>query len=208
MGRRENVTNEDWFMMATLQIAGRRALLVLACCVAGMAAAAAADGNSAQHRAAEEMLAALAAGDAQAMALSIHPEELALLRQRLVDEMKLEAERNDSLLRSRLFGSGMPLTEIERLTPLNFFVTLAQRLRFGARTFDRVDWLAAVGARTGRPRSRWSCRRRLKICARDARAMGSSLSRYRSCPPGCRKCCALRKRISRRHAARNTTTGR
>ena len=45
---------------------------------------------------------------------------------------------------TRLFGSGMPLAEIERLTPQNFFVTLAQRLRFGGRAFERIDWLAAV----------------------------------------------------------------
>ncbi len=110
----------------------------------------------------------------------------------LLDEMKLEADRDDSLLRTRLFGSGMPLAEIERLTPQGFFVTLAQRLQFGGRAFERIDWLAAVpdsggmvqmvgrarppremgsvrvrcwcrwcpGARTGRPRCRWNCRRR------------------------------------------------
>jgi hypothetical protein len=143
MDRRGNVTNEDWFMMRILQLASRNAVLALICCVARLAVAAG-DGSAAQHRAAEEMLAALATGDAQAMALAIHQEELTLLRQRLLDAMKLEAERNDSLVRSRLFGSGMPLSEIERLTPQNFFVTLSQRLRFGARTFDDVEWLAAV----------------------------------------------------------------
>ena len=39
----------------------------------------------------------------------------------------------------------MPLTDIERLTPQNFFAALAPRLRFGGREFDRVDWLEAVG---------------------------------------------------------------
>jgi hypothetical protein len=104
----------------------------------------ASDGNSAQHRAAEEMLAAMAAGDAGAMAQAIHENELELLRKNLVSEMKLQADRNETLLRDRLFGSGMPLSEIERLTPQNFFATLARRLRFGGRKFESVDWLEAV----------------------------------------------------------------
>lgn len=98
----------------------------------------------AQRRAAEEYLAALASGDARALAMTIHEEELRELRRQLVDAMRLEADRNESLVRTRLFGAGMPLSELERLTPQNFFVQLATRLRFGGREFDRVDWLAAV----------------------------------------------------------------
>ena len=90
------------------------------------------------------MLAAMAAGDAGAMAQAIHENELELLRKNLVSEMKLQADRNETLLRDRLFGSGMPLSEIERLTPQNFFATLARRLRFGGRKFESVDWLEAV----------------------------------------------------------------
>ncbi len=120
------------------------AWLVASCCIAFTGAALAADGTSAQRAAAVEYLAAAAAGDARAMAQSIHGDELATLRKQLLDEMKLEADRDDSLLRTRLFGSGMPLAEIERLTPQGFFVTLAQRLQFGGRAFERIDWLAAV----------------------------------------------------------------
>ena len=120
------------------------ARLAAFCCTALCGLSLADDGNSAQHRAAEEYLAAVAAGDARAMAMSIHKDELETLRKRLVDDMRLEADRNDSLVRARLFGSGMPLEEIERLTAQNFFVTLAQRLRFGGREFERIDWLAAV----------------------------------------------------------------
>jgi hypothetical protein len=120
------------------------AWLAACCCIAISGIAQAADGNAAQHAAAEEFLAAQAAGDARAMSLSIHNDELATLRKRLVDEMKLEADRDDSQLRTRLFGSGMPLSEIERLTPQGFFVTLAQRLRFGGREFQSIDWIAAV----------------------------------------------------------------
>ncbi len=59
---------------------------------------------------------------------------------------KLEADRNESVVRSRLFGPGMPLADIERLTPQNFLVAqLTPRLRFSGRDFSRVDWLEAVG---------------------------------------------------------------
>lgn len=119
-------------------------LLALVCCAAMIATASGADGNAAQQRAAEEYLLAVATGDTRAMSLAIHQDELVQLRSRLLDEMKLEADRNDSLVRSRLFGSGMPLDDIERLTPPAFFSTLAQRLRFSGRQFERIDWLEAV----------------------------------------------------------------
>jgi len=100
--------------------------------------------GAAQRRAAEEYLAALASGDAHAIAQTIHDEQLEQLRKRLLDEMKLEADRDESLVRSRLFGPGMPLADIERLTPQNFFAALAPRLHFGGREFQRVEWLDAV----------------------------------------------------------------
>jgi hypothetical protein len=103
-----------------------------------------ADNRAAQHRAAEEYLAALASGDARALAMTINEEDLVQLRMRLMDEMKLEADRGESLARTRLFGAGMPLTDIERMTPQNFFVALASRLRFGGRDFERVDWIESV----------------------------------------------------------------
>jgi hypothetical protein len=114
------------------------------CCLGLAGPVGAADGSRAQQRAAEEFLAAVAGGDARAMAQAIHDDELSLLRKRLLDELQLEGDRSESLLRSRLFGSGMPLSDIERLTPQNFFVALAQRLRFGGRVFERIDWLAAI----------------------------------------------------------------
>jgi hypothetical protein len=101
--------------------------------------------GAAQRRAAEEFLAALASGDTQAIARTIHEDELAQVRRRLVDEMKLEADRNESAVRVRLFGAGMLLSEIERMTPQNFFIALSSRLRIRGRPFARVDWLDAVG---------------------------------------------------------------
>lgn len=125
------------------------ALLLGASLWVGVVPVSAANGSAGQQRAAEEFLAAMAEGDAQAMAMSILETELAQLRTRLLDEMKLEADRNQSLTRSRLFGDGYALADLERLTPHNFFVTLAQRLRFSGRQFRKVDWLEAVKDRGG-----------------------------------------------------------
>lgn len=123
---------------------------LLGCCLwVAAATPVLANGSLAQQRAAEEFLFANAAGDAQAMAMSILEEELAQLRKQLLDAMKLEADRNESTTRTRLFGDGMQLADLERLTPQNFFVTLAQRLRFGGREFRKVDWLEAVKDRGG-----------------------------------------------------------
>jgi hypothetical protein len=102
------------------------------------------NGSSSQHRAAEDFLAAVASGDGLAIAHAIHPEHLDLLRKRLLDEMRLEADRRENIIRGRLFGVGMPLADLERLTSLDFFAALAARLQPGGRRFESVDWLAAV----------------------------------------------------------------
>ena len=140
----ENSRNEHWFKWPTGNQAGLLPLLAAICCFALTVPAMAGNGSSSQHRAAEEMLAAMASGDAAAMALAIHESELELLRKNLVGEMKSQSDRNETLLRDRLFGSGMPLSDIERLTPQGFFATLARRLRIGGRKFESVDWLEAV----------------------------------------------------------------
>jgi hypothetical protein len=144
MHRLENTWNEHWFKWPALNFPGLLGLLAGLCCLALAAPVHAGDGSASQHRAAEEMLAAMASGDTAAMALAIHESELELLRKSLVGEMKAQADRNDTLLRDRLFGSGMPLSEIERLTPQSFFVALARRLRISGRRFEQVDWLEAV----------------------------------------------------------------
>jgi hypothetical protein len=131
--------------MIDLRTCGRYLLTTgVFCLLAVSFAAHGADGSGSQHRAAEDHLAALAAGDARALAQTIHESELELLRKRLLGELQLEADRNENLLRSRLFGAGMPLSDLERLTAPNFFATLAARLRFGSRVYERIDWLAAV----------------------------------------------------------------
>ena len=146
--------------MPTSGTRGLGVLLVAVLCVTagGTAAAAERSGSDknpgaergfAQRHAAEDYLTALASGDPRAIADTIGDDELAQLRKSLLDEMKLEADRNESVVRARLFGPAMPLADIERLTPQNFFAALAPRLHFGGRPFDRVDWLDAVGDKGG-----------------------------------------------------------
>ena len=118
-------------------------LLLVASGFAPMIASAAAV-SGAQRRAAEQYFAAVAAGDAGAMAQAIHPDELELLRKRVVDLVRLEDDRGENTVRSRLFGPALPVDDIQRLTPLTMFTTLAKRLSFGARGYERIDWLEAV----------------------------------------------------------------
>lgn len=142
--------------MMTSRNKGPLAVLLALCCAALASPVLAADRSGtdknpgaergyAQRQAAEQYLYALASGDTKAIAQSIHEDELEQLRKRLVEEMKLEADRGESAIRSRLFGPGMPLIDIERLTPQNFFIALTPRLRFGGREFGKVDWLDAIG---------------------------------------------------------------
>jgi hypothetical protein len=97
-----------------------------------------------QKNAATELIGAVASGSASAVALAIHPSELELMRKRVLDLLKAEAERDENGIRTRLFGPAMPVTDIERLTPVNFYVALARRLNFTGRDFDSIDWLEAV----------------------------------------------------------------
>ena len=104
----------------------------------------AADGTSSQHRAAEEFIAAMASGNAQSVALAIHPNELDLLRKRIVDLVRLEAERDENGVRSRLFGPAVRVDDIERLTSVTLYTSIARRLSISGRVYEDVNWIAAV----------------------------------------------------------------
>jgi hypothetical protein len=113
------------------------------CGVAGVTRAA--DGVSTSQRdAAGAYFTALASGDAQALAFSIHPDEIIKLRQRLLLKLREEASHDDATLRTRLFGSAMQLAELERQTAASFFVTLSRRLSWQGRAFRDVRWLGSV----------------------------------------------------------------
>ena len=100
--------------------------------------------SGAQQRGAETFLRALASGNAQAVAQEMHPDEVEKLRARLLLLLRAEAQRSDSTYRSRLFGPGRSLAELESMTAIRFYTVLSERLRIRAREYQNFDWLAAV----------------------------------------------------------------
>ena len=106
--------------------------------------------SAAQKAAALEFLSAVASGDPQAVASAIHPDDLEALRLRLMRLLREEAKRGDGTIRSRLFGPGMPLEEIERLTSTAFYATLAYKLYSAGREFSEVEGMAAIADQGGR----------------------------------------------------------
>lgn len=103
--------------------------------------------SAAQRRAAAEFLAAKAAADAQAIAFSLHPQELETLRNTLLGRLRDEAARGESGLRGRLFGEAMPLAEIERMTAVNVFRALSRRLEWRGRNYATLEGVTAVRQR-------------------------------------------------------------
>ena len=117
--------------------------LTLLLALAG-APALAASPNGAQERGAEQFLRAVASGSAQAVVQELHPDEVEKLRTRLLLLLRAEASRSDSTYRSRLFGPGRSLAELESMTAIRFYAVLSERLRLRAREFQSFDWLAAI----------------------------------------------------------------
>jgi hypothetical protein len=123
----------------------RRVLIPMLCLLLGPCLALAADKPSgAQKRAAEEYLDAVASGNPQAVAYAIHPSDLDALRQRILTQLREEAARGDGTIRARLFGSGRPLAEIERLTAIDFYAALGRKLYLFGREYKDADWIAAL----------------------------------------------------------------
>jgi hypothetical protein len=127
-------------------MAARAMTTALICTVLLAAAlpAAAAGPNGAQQKGAEAYLAALASGNVMAFAQELHPDELEKLRTRLLTLMRAEASRSDNTYRSRLFGAGRSLADLESMTAVRFFAALSDRVRLRAREYSKFDWLAAV----------------------------------------------------------------
>jgi len=86
----------------------------------------------------------VAAGDAQAVAYAIHPDELDRLRVTLQQRLRAEAASGGDALRSRLFGAAMPLADIERLTSVDLFRTLGSRLGLRGRVYEDVRGVGAL----------------------------------------------------------------
>ncbi|MEJ1964156.1 MAG: hypothetical protein WDO56_22470, partial [Gammaproteobacteria bacterium] len=105
--------------------------------------------SSAQKRAAGEYLDAVASGSPQAVAFAIHPDELEALRTRVLAQLHEEAGRGDSTIRVRLFGRGKPLSELERMTSIDFYVALGPKLYLFGREYKDADWIAAIPDKNG-----------------------------------------------------------
>jgi hypothetical protein len=119
--------------------------VVFALLLTGLSLAAPAAGpNSAQERGAEAFVNAAASGNPQLIAQELHPDELDKLRTRLLVLLRAEASRSDNTYRSRLFGPGRSLADLESMTAVRFYTALSDRLRLRARQYERYSWLAAV----------------------------------------------------------------
>jgi hypothetical protein len=113
--------------------------------LAGIACPALAAGpTGAQQKGAEAFLNAVATGNPQAVAQELHPEELEKLRSRLLTLLRAEGLQGSGTYRSRLFGPGKSLPQLESSTAEKFYAALSERLRLRARVYEKFDWLAAV----------------------------------------------------------------
>jgi hypothetical protein len=121
-----------------------RVISAVLCLLLAPALAAADKPNGAQKRAAGEYLDAVASGSPQAVAYAIHPAELEALRTKILTQLRAEAANGDSTVRVRLFGRGKPLTEIERMTAIDFYVALGPKLYLFGREYKDADWIAAI----------------------------------------------------------------
>lgn len=100
--------------------------------------------TGAQRQAASDYLLAVSRNDPQAMAYAIHPGELDRLRFSVLQKLKEESARGGNAIRERLFGGAMPLSDIERLTSVNFFRALARRWSPTVRAHESLEGLSAT----------------------------------------------------------------
>ena len=100
--------------------------------------------TGAQQKGAEAFLAAVATGSPEAVAQELHPDELEKLRSRLLTLLRAEGSQGTNTYRSRLFGPGRSLAQLESATAQKFYAALSERLRLRAREYKKFDWLAAV----------------------------------------------------------------
>jgi|KBSSwiStaDraftv2_1062776.scaffolds.fasta_scaffold81568_2 hypothetical protein len=120
------------------------ALIFISLAIGAAAPAFASGPNSAQERGAEAFLNAVATGNPQAVAQELHPDELESLRSKLLTLLRAENLRSDGTYRSRLFGQGRALRDVEGMTAEKFYAALSERLRLRARVYEKFEWLAAV----------------------------------------------------------------
>jgi len=100
--------------------------------------------TGAQGQAASDYLLAVSRNDSQAIAYAIHPAELDRLRFGVLQKLREESVRGGNAIRERLFGGAMPLSDIERLTSVNFFRAVVRRWSPTVRTHESLDGLSAT----------------------------------------------------------------
>jgi len=100
--------------------------------------------SGAQEKGAAAFLAAVASGSAQAIAQELHPDEVEKMRSRLLTLLRAENLRSDNTYRSRLFGPGRSLAELESMTAVRFYTALSDRLRLRSREYAKFEWLGVV----------------------------------------------------------------
>lgn len=100
--------------------------------------------TGAQRQAASDYLLAVSSTDLQAVAYAIHPAELDRLRFGVLQKLREESARGGNAIRERLFGSAMPLSDVERLTSANLFRAVARRWSPHVRTHDSLEGLSAT----------------------------------------------------------------
>jgi len=122
-----------------------RVLSVMLCLLLVPALAAASERpTSAQKQAAGQYLDAVASGSPQAVAFAIHPTDLEALRTKVLTQLREEAAKGESTVRVRLFGRAKPLSELERMTAIDFYVALGPKLYLFGREYKDADWIAAI----------------------------------------------------------------
>ena len=121
-----------------------KAMICALLLVCAASAASAAGVSGAQEKGAEAFVNAVASGNAAAIAQELHPDELEKLRTRLLELLRAEAARSDNTYRSRLFGPGRSIADLESMTAVRFYVALSDRLRLRARQFEKYTWFGAV----------------------------------------------------------------
>lgn len=129
-----------------MRLAAILAMALLFSCMAPFAAAESV--NASQRRAATDYLTALASGGAQQVAFAIHPDELDRLRLAVQRRLREEVAQGEVAARARLFGDAATMTEIERLTSVNFFRALARQIDFPSQSqpTPRYEDLRAIGS--------------------------------------------------------------
>ena len=171
-----------------------RALLLTVFLAGASGLASAAGPNGAQQKGAEQFLAAVASGNAQAIAQELHPDELEKLRTRLLELLRAENSRNDNTYRSRLFGPGRSLADLESMTAVRFYAALSDRLRSA-----RARVSAKSAGSPPCPMARWSI-----YVGRGDAAKGSRLGE--SHRDG--RADAIRRAVARGRAERNRSADR